>query len=401
MTVPVLNPDGVTAGTAALRGAVAEQEVKPHLIHETVVSELGRRRAGTHKVKDRGEVRGGGRKPWRQKGTGRARQGSTRAPHWRGGGVAFGPTPRAYGGKVNRKVRAQAFRSALRAHAERGSIAVMEPTGWDAPSAKRASAYLYQAPDGIAARPLLVVVDDPDGVEGLSFRNLSNVYVLAARDVEVVDLMAGRSLLVERAVWERFTGGELEVEAVEATAKPLPTRTPPPAPKPISRKSADEKPKRSRAKAAAEDVETPVDEVEDVEATAAEATVDAPDAAEIEAPGAAEVEAPSAEEPAVNEPAAEEKPKRARAKKAEAAEETDAAEEPAAEEKPKRARAKKAEAADETGSAEEPAAEEKPKRARAKKAEAADETDSAEEPAAEAKPKRTRAKKADDEGDDS
>ena len=255
MTVPVLNAEGVLAGEAAFSGPVAEQQIKPHLIHETVVAELGHRRAGTHSTKNRAEVRGGGRKPWRQKGTGRARQGSIRSPQWRGGGVTFGPTPRDHGGKVNRKVRAQAFRAALRAHADRGSMAIMDPTGWDAPSAKRAAAYLFQAPEAIAPRPLLIVLDDPDGIEGLSFRNLDGVYVLPARELEVVDVMAGRCLLVERAVWERFCGGELAVTEVEATPKAIPERTPPPAPKPIKRtkKKDDEKPKRSRKKPASDE----------------------------------------------------------------------------------------------------------------------------------------------------
>ncbi len=345
MSVPVLNSEGLPTGDAVFSGPVAEQVIKPHLIHETVVAELGHRRAGTHSTKNRGEVRGGGRKPWRQKGTGRARQGSNRAPHWRGGGVTFGPTPRDHGGKVNRKVRAQAFRASLRAHADRGSMAVMDPTGWDAPSSKRAAAYLYQAPEGIAARPLLVLVDDPDGIEGLSFRNLAGVYVLAAGDIEVVDVMAGRSLLVERAVWERYTGGELAVTEVAATPKPLPERTPPPAPKPIQRTKKDEdKPKRGRRKA----VETP--EVEAAEAEAPEAEVldaVAPEDAAVETDtevGDAVVEADTPEA----EVAAPEKPKRTR-KKAEPkgdGEETPADEAPAedapAEEKPKRTRKKAA-----------------------------------------------------------
>jgi large subunit ribosomal protein L4 len=353
MTVPVLNSEGVRAGEAAFQGPVAEQEIKPHLIHETIVSELGRRRAGTHSTKNRGEVRGGGRKPWRQKGTGRARQGSTRAPHWRGGGVTFGPTPRSHGGKVNRKVRAQAFRAALRAHADRGSLAVMDPTAWDTPSSKRAAAYLYQAPEGISPRPLLVLVDDPDAVVGLSFRNLEDVYVLAASDVEVVDLMAGRSLLVERAVWERFTGSELSVREVEATPKALPTRTPPPAPKPVTRKSDDEKPKRGRKKAADEPVEEAVaEEAGLADAVAGEVAVESPAEVAEESVAAAVVE----------------KPKRTR-KKAEPAEEIEApADEAPAEEKPKRTR-KKAEPAEEIGApADEAPAEEKPKRARKKPA---------------------------------
>ncbi len=290
MSVPVLNPEGLATGSAAFTGRVAEQEIKPHLIHETVVAELGARRAGTHATKNRGEVRGGGKKPWRQKGTGRARQGSIRAPHWTGGGVVFGPTPRTHGGKVNRKVRAQAFRSALRAHADRGSVAVMEPTGWDSPNTKRAAQYLFQAPESLEARALLVIVDDPEGVEGMSFRNIADVYVLAAIDVEVVDLMAARSLLVQRSVWEHWVGGEIEVASVDATAKPAPKRKAPPKPKPIAKKEPAEKPKRGKKAAAeAEQAETATDDtVEEVEATEAEA----PEAVEAAAP-----EAP-ADEPA-------------------------------------------------------------------------------------------------------
>ena len=366
MSIPVLNPEGLPSGDASFTGRVAEQEIKPHLIHETVVSELGHRRAGTHKTKNRGEVRGGGKKPWRQKGTGRARQGSTRAPHWRGGGVTFGPTPRSYGGKVNRKVRAQAFRAALRAHADRGSLAVMDPTGWDSPSTKRAADYLFQAPDGLAPRPLLVLVDDPDGVEGLSFRNLSEVYVLAASDIEVVDLMAARCLLVERAVWERFTGGELSVTEVAVEAKVAPERTEPPKPTPITRKKKDDAPKRGRKKASEESVAEPDEAVEE---PLVESTDDSPEA---------EVAAP-------------EKPKRTR-KKAEPLADEDAPTEDAvasddapeaevaAPEKPKRTRKKAEPDADEDAPAEdEPVAEEKPKRARKKAEPAADEDAPAED----------------------
>ena len=151
--VPVLDGEGLAAGSAALAGPIAETPIKQHLIHETVVAELAARRAGTHSTKTRGQVRGGGTKPWRQKGTGRARVGSSRSPLWTGGGITFGPSPRSYGGKVNRKVRQQAFRAALRAQVERGTAAIMDATGWDAPSTKRAAEYLRQAPDGFAARP--------------------------------------------------------------------------------------------------------------------------------------------------------------------------------------------------------------------------------------------------------
>lgn len=206
MPAHLLSTTGKAAGTADVGEIIAAQAIKPHLIHEAVTAEMAWRRAGTHSTKTRSDVRGGGAKPWRQKGTGRARAGSIRSPIWKGGGVVFGPHPRSHGGKVNRKAHQQAFRSALKAHVERGTIAVMDPTGWDAPSTKRAGGYLAAAPEALAARPLLVVVTESSGVEALSFRNLDGVRVLEARDMETVDLMAGRSVLVERSVWDRWNG---------------------------------------------------------------------------------------------------------------------------------------------------------------------------------------------------
>jgi large subunit ribosomal protein L4 len=220
MSAHVVNADGAAVGLWVPSGPIASQAIKPHLIHETVIAELAWRRAGTHSTLTRGLVRGGGRKPWRQKGTGRARQGSIRSPQWTGGGIVFGPTPRSYGGKVNRKARAQAFRSALRAHVERGTVAIMEPTGWDTPSTKRASAFAKGLPETLQVRPLLFVVSDIHGVDALSFRNLADTYVLAASELETVDVMAARGMVVERSVWERWCGGDIEVEAAEAPKKP-------------------------------------------------------------------------------------------------------------------------------------------------------------------------------------
>jgi large subunit ribosomal protein L4 len=206
MAAHLLSQTGSASGPAAMGAELEAQAIKPHLIHEAVTAEMAWRRAGTHSTKTRSDVRGGGKKPWRQKGTGRARAGSTRSPIWTGGGIVFGPHPRSHGGKVNRKVHRQAFRSALKAHVERGTIAVMEPTGWDAPSTKRAAEYLSHAPDEMSARPLLVVVTESASPEALSFRNLRDVRVIEARDIETVDIMAGRSVLVERGVWDRWNG---------------------------------------------------------------------------------------------------------------------------------------------------------------------------------------------------
>ena len=251
--LPVLDTDGLAVGVAALAPAIADQPIKQHVIHEAVVAELAARRAGTHSTLTRGKVRGGGAKPWRQKGTGRARQGSTRAPHWTGGGIVFGPTPRTYGGKVNRKVRQQAFRASLRAQVERGSAALMEPTGWDAPSTKRGIEYLRQAPDGLQTRPLLVVVADVNSIEARSFRNIPGVYVLAGVELETVDIVAARGLLVERSVWERLSGAPLEVETVSpaTTRRPAPSRTEPVAAANQVAPAEEAKPKRSRDKKAA------------------------------------------------------------------------------------------------------------------------------------------------------
>jgi large subunit ribosomal protein L4 len=285
-------------GRAELSATIAEQPIKQHLIHETVIAELAARRAGSHSTLTRGKVRGGGTKPWRQKGTGRARQGSIRSPQWTGGGIVFGPTPRTYGGKVNRKVRQQAFRAALRAQVERGSAAVLDPTGWDDPSTRAAAEYLRQAPEALQVRPLLLILDDLGSVEARSFRNIPGIYVLAAAELETVDIVAARAILVARSAWERLSGGTLEVETISPApkAKPAPKKTPPPAPAPVTAAEAP-KPKRSRAKKAAEPAE---EAVPTEETTVAEAPVDEP-AAESETPAEAAVvaeESVDAEPPA-------------------------------------------------------------------------------------------------------
>ncbi|MGD9696035.1 MAG: 50S ribosomal protein L4 [Thermoleophilia bacterium] len=284
--LPVLNGEGATVGRAPLADEIAATPIKQHLIHETVVAELAARRAGTHSTRTRGQVSGGGSKPWRQKGTGRARQGSTRAPQWAGGGIVFGPTPRSYGGKVNRKVRRQALRATLRAHADRGSLAVADPIGWETPSTRAAVEYLRQAPEGLQVRPLLLVVEDVQSVEARAFRNIAGVYILAASEIEVADLVAARALLVERAVWERLAGELSGVEAVEPELKPAPAK-----------------------KRAAKVERTPVPPAEE-QAPPAEAAAEEPEAAEepvadIEAAEEPVADIEAAEEPVAEEPEAE------------------------------------------------------------------------------------------------
>jgi len=189
------------------------------LVHESVRAELAARRQGTSSTKTRGEVRGGGAKPWRQKGTGRARAGSSRSPIWTGGGTVFGPKPRHYTFKVNRKERRAAFRSALSIHAERGSIAVFDVKAFDTPSTKAAAKLVS---DWGAAGSLLVVLSEAEEQAALSFRNLGHVRgVLPTTAVGVADLIGAATVLVSQAALDELTAratGEKTTTAEEASA---------------------------------------------------------------------------------------------------------------------------------------------------------------------------------------
>jgi large subunit ribosomal protein L4 len=175
-------------------------DVKPHLVHEAVRAELNALRAGTRGAKSRGLVSGGRSKPWRQKGTGRARAGSTRVSHWTGGGVAFPPTMRSFAVKVNRKALRAALRGALAAHAKEGSLALVDGSAWETPSTKNAAAMLASWGKEL---PLVVVVtgEDEDNV-AKSFRNLDRVVVVTPGELEVAAVVWARSLLVSQAALE-------------------------------------------------------------------------------------------------------------------------------------------------------------------------------------------------------
>jgi large subunit ribosomal protein L4 len=172
------------------------------LVHESVRAELNARRQGTASTKTRGKVRGGGAKPWRQKGTGRARQGSIRAPHFAGGGVAFGPSPRRYTFKVNRKERRAALRSVLSIHADRSTIAVLDPSDFDAPSTKQAADLIG---DWAGRGSVLLVLAEEQARVALSFRNLPHVSVLPATGVGVADLVGASRVLVTEAALSALT----------------------------------------------------------------------------------------------------------------------------------------------------------------------------------------------------
>jgi large subunit ribosomal protein L4 len=164
------------------------------LVHESVRAELNARRQGTASTKTRGLVRGGGAKPWRQKGTGRARAGSSRSPIWTGGGTVFGPQPRHYTFKVNRKERRAAMRSALSVHAERGSLAALDIAPFaDTPSTKQAAALLA---DWSGGGSVLIVLTEDQATIARSFRNLSRVAVRPASEVGIADIIGAARLLV-------------------------------------------------------------------------------------------------------------------------------------------------------------------------------------------------------------
>ena len=170
------------------------------LVHQCVRAEQAARRRGTASTKTRGLVSGGGAKPWRQKGTGRARAGSNRSPIWTGGGTVFGPQPRSYTFKVNRKEQRAALRCALSLHAERGSLALLDVAAFKAPKTSQAVKLLQ---DWGEQSPTLLVLGEEESFAALSFRNLARVAVLSSEDVGVTDLVWAASLLIsEQALGE-------------------------------------------------------------------------------------------------------------------------------------------------------------------------------------------------------
>jgi large subunit ribosomal protein L4 len=193
---------GPRDGTVKLDDEVFGTRFNEALIHESVRAEQAARRKGTAATKTRGMVSGGGTKPWRQKGTGRARAGSIRSPLWTGGGTVFGPHPRSYTFKVNRRERRAALRGALSLHAARDSLAVLDSEALSEPKTRRALEVLEawgREP------PTLVVLEAEESSARLSFRNLAGVRVLDHREVGVSDLLAAASLIISRPALDALT----------------------------------------------------------------------------------------------------------------------------------------------------------------------------------------------------
>jgi large subunit ribosomal protein L4 len=193
---PLLDGGGKAAKQVTLEAEIFGAEVKPHLVHETVRAELNARRSGTRGAKTRGLVSGGRAKPWRQKGTGRARAGTIRAPQFTGGGVAFPPISRSFDVKVNRKARRAAMRGALAAHAAAGTLGVLADDSFSEPSTKTAAGLLAEWGKEL---PAVVVATQEQEAVTKSFRNLDRVAVTSPGELEVAALAWARSLLVTEA----------------------------------------------------------------------------------------------------------------------------------------------------------------------------------------------------------
>jgi large subunit ribosomal protein L4 len=203
-TVDVLNPAGETTGTVELPAEVFDVPANIPLMHQVVVAQLAAARQGTHKAKTRGEVSGGGRKPYKQKGTGRARQGSTRAPQFTGGGVVHGPVPRDYSQRTPKKMKAAALRGALSDRARDGRVHVVESfVEGDTPSTKAALAALGAVTE---AKRVLVVLPFDDERNWLSLRNVPTVHLLESGQLNTYDVLVADAVVFTSAALDEFLG---------------------------------------------------------------------------------------------------------------------------------------------------------------------------------------------------
>ena len=192
--VSVYNMEGKEVGTIELNDAVFGVEVNEHLVHMAVVQQLANNRQGTQKAKTRSEVSGGGRKPWRQKGTGHARQGSTRAPQWTGGGVVFAPVPRDYSFKLNKKEKRAALRSALSSRVADGKLIVVDELKFDEIKTKNFKAVM----DNLKVSKALVVLAENDEKVVMSARNLPTIKTALTNTINVYDILKGDTLVLTK-----------------------------------------------------------------------------------------------------------------------------------------------------------------------------------------------------------
>ncbi|WP_395295788.1 50S ribosomal protein L4 [Kitasatospora hibisci] len=204
-TIDILSPAGDKTGSIELPAEIFDAKVSVPLMHQVVVAQLAAARQGTHKTKTRGEVRGGGKKPYRQKGTGRARQGSTRAPQFAGGGVVHGPVPRDYSQRTPKKMIAAALRGALTDRARHNRIHVVtDVTATEAPSTKAAKSLFGKITD---RKNVLLVVERSDELGLKSARNLPHVHILDAGQLNTYDVLVSDDVVFTQAAFERFVAG--------------------------------------------------------------------------------------------------------------------------------------------------------------------------------------------------
>ncbi|AUZ24901.1 50S ribosomal protein L4 [Bacillus cabrialesii] len=198
--VALYNQNGSTAGDIELNASVFGIEPNESVVFDAILMQRASLRQGSHKVKNRSEVRGGGRKPWRQKGTGRARQGSIRSPQWRGGGVVFGPTPRSYSYKLPKKVRRLAIKSVLSSKVNDNNVIVLEDLTLDTAKTKEMAAILK----GLSVeKKALIVTADANEAVALSARNIPGVTVVEANGINVLDVVNHEKLLITKAAVEK------------------------------------------------------------------------------------------------------------------------------------------------------------------------------------------------------
>jgi len=221
-SLDVVTMENRKAGTVELAPGVFEVQVKPHLFHAEVRRQLAARRSGTHSTKNRAAVSGGGSKPWRQKGTGRARQGTNRAPQWAGGGVVFGPVPRSHEHALPKRVRRAALRAALSLKLHEGAVTVLDELALDAYSTKRIAGILKGL--GVGPGGALIVIEAASPfVEG-SARNLPGISVIRAEGLNVLDVLRHRHLVMTRsavqAVEQRLDEARRSVRRVEREEQP-------------------------------------------------------------------------------------------------------------------------------------------------------------------------------------
>ena len=215
-TVEVIDSKGKAVGKVELPAEIFDVQVNIPLMHQVVVAQLAAARQGTHDTKSRGEVRGGGRKPYKQKGTGRARQGSTRAPQFVGGGVVHGPTPRSYDQRTPKKMKAAALRGALSDRARDGRVHIVsELVTGETPSTKAVLALLAT----LSTRPkLLVVVEYEDVVAQLSLRNIASVHVVTTGQLNTYDVLVADDVVFTKEAFDSFTSGPAKGRSAKAVA---------------------------------------------------------------------------------------------------------------------------------------------------------------------------------------